>query len=179
MALTELSDDQYVMPVTGTHIWYYFICKREVWLMLHNIAPDQEDENIDLGRFISEHTYQRNKQETMIGNIKIDRVRREDGQLIIGEVKKSSRYIESARYQLLFYLQTLKKMGIDARGELLFPNEKKREEIVLSVEAEKRLEEAIEDIRKIARLPVPPPPRKINFCKNCAYREYCWAEENE
>jgi len=109
--LSNLSDDRYVMPVTGTHIWYYFICKREVWLMVHQIAPDQEDENIDLGRFINEHTYQRNKQEITIGNIKVDRIRREDGQLIIGEVKKSSTFLESARYQLLHYLRTLKETG--------------------------------------------------------------------
>jgi CRISPR-associated exonuclease Cas4 len=167
------------MDVTGTHIWYYFICKREVWLMIHNIAPDQEDENVDLGRFINEHTYQRNKQEILIGNIKVDRIRREDGQLVIGEVKKSSRYIESARYQLLFYLQTLKKMGIQAQGELLFPEEKKKETVILTESAEQELSAAEEDIRKIARLPVPPPPTKIGFCRSCAYREYCWAEENE
>lgn len=28
------------MEVTGTLIWYYYICKREVWLMFHQIAPD-------------------------------------------------------------------------------------------------------------------------------------------
>lgn len=166
----------YTMDVTGTHIWYYFICKREVWLIIHNIAADQEDENMDIGRFINEHTFQRNKQEVLLGNIKVDRIRREDGQLVIGEVKKSSRFIESARYQLLYYLQTLKKMGIDARGELLFPEEKKKETVELTVSTEQELNEAVEEIRKIARQPVPPPPVKIGFCRNCAYREYCWAE---
>ncbi|AXF58011.1 CRISPR-associated protein Cas4 [Salicibibacter kimchii] len=164
------------MDVTGTHIWYYFICKREVWLLIHNIAADQDDENIDLGRFINEHTYKRNKREILIGNIKVDRVRKEGDQLIIGEVKKSSRYLESARYQLLFYLQTLRKMGINASGELLFPEEKKTETINLDNESDQRLNAAVEDIRKIARQPIPPAPKKINFCQKCAYREYCWAE---
>ncbi|UFJ39856.1 CRISPR-associated protein Cas4 [Brevibacillus humidisoli] len=164
------------MDVTGTHIWYYFICKREVWLIAHNIAADQDDENMDIGRFINEQTYQRNKQEVLIGNIKVDRVRREDGQLVIGEVKKSSRYLESSRYQLLYYLQTLKKMGIVARGELLFPEEKRRETVELTSEAERQLDRAVEEIRIIARHPVPPLPEKISFCRNCAYREYCWAE---
>lgn len=172
-------DDRYVMPITGTHIWYYYICKREVWLMIHQIAPDQEDENVDLGRFINEHTYQRNKQEVAIGSIKVDRIRREDGQLIIGEVKKSSAFLESARYQLLYYLRTLKEMGIRAQGELLFPEEKKRETVILTDQTEKELDAAIADIRRIARMPVAPKPVKIGFCRRCAYREYCWAEEGE
>lgn len=166
----------YIMDVTGTHIWYYFICKREVWLIIHNIAADQDDESLDLGRFINEHTYQRNKKEILIGNIMVDRVRKEGEQLIIGEVKKSSSYIKSARYQLLYYLQTLRKMGIDARGELLFPKERKKEDVYLTDEADQQLREAVEDIRLIAKSPVPPVPKKITYCRKCAYREYCWAE---
>lgn len=174
-----MNQNQYLMPVTGTHIWYYYICKREVWLMIHQIAPDQDDDNVDLGRFINEHSYQRNKQEVLIGNIKVDRVRREDGKLIIGEVKKSSRFKESARYQLLYYLCTLKEMGIEAQGELLFPEEKKKETVILTEEDEEQLEIAVADIRRIARRLVAPKPIKINFCRRCAYREYCWAEEGE
>lgn len=167
---------EYVMEINGTHIWYYFICKREVWLIIHNIAADQDDENLDIGRFLNEHTYQRNKREVRIGNIVVDRIRKEDGQLVIGEVKKSSRYLESAKYQLLFYLQKLRAMGIEARGEILFPEEKKKVPVQLTTEDEQKLAEAEEHIRRIARETVPPPPIKIGFCRRCAYREYCWAE---
>lgn len=166
----------YVMEVTGTHIWYYFICRREVWLIIHNIAADQEDENMDIGRFLNEHTYTRNKKEVMIGNIKVDRIRHEDNELYVGEVKKSSRYLKSARFQLLYYLDTIRKLGIEAKGELLFPEERKKETVEWTPETGEELNRAIEDIRKIARLPTPPPPEKISFCRKCAYREYCWAE---
>ncbi|MED1419945.1 MULTISPECIES: CRISPR-associated protein Cas4 [Bacillus] len=166
----------FTLDVTGTHIWYFFICHRELWLIIHQIAADQDDENLDIGRFISEHRYQNNKKEVVIGNIKVDRVRMHGQQLIIGEVKKSSRFKESARYQLLFYLDTLKQMGIEAKGELLFPEERRREVVEWTPEAKEKLDEAIRDIRLIASQPVPPPPKKINFCRKCAYREYCWAE---
>src|SRR5690606_39102724 len=156
--------DTYKMPVTGTLIWYYFICKREVWLMVHQITADQDDENLDLGRFISENRYQRIRKEFSIGNIVIDRIRKENGELMIGEVKKSSRFIESARYQLLYYLDTLRQMGIEAQGELLFPEERRKEEVKWTPEAKQKLDEAVADIRQIARLPVPPPPKKITFC---------------
>src|SRR5690606_20574408 len=98
-------------------------------------------------------------------SIKVDRVRRENGgQLIIGEVKKSSRFMESSRYQLLYYLRTLKEMGVQAKGELLFPEEKKKEIVILTEKEEKELDEAVADIRRIARLPVAPEPVKIQFC---------------
>jgi CRISPR-associated exonuclease Cas4 len=168
---------EYEMPVTGTDIWYYYICPREVWMMKHQIAPDQEDEALDIGRFISETYYQRNKKEISIGNIVVDRIRKEDGQLVIGEVKKSSRYLKSAKMQLLYYLDTLREMGIDAKGELLFPEERKKETVEWTEEAKQELKQAVADIRRIARMPVPPSPKKISFCAKCAYREYCWAEE--
>lgn len=164
------------MPVTGTDIWYYFICKRESWLMAHSIAPDEEDENVDIGRFIHEYRYGREKKEVAVDSIKMDRVKKVNGELVVQEIKKSSKFLESARFQLLYYLQTLKKMGIDARGELLFPEEKKKEIVELTAGAEERLDAAVEEIRKIARHPTPPEPKKINFCGKCAYREYCWAE---
>ncbi|WP_276704814.1 CRISPR-associated protein Cas4 [Caldibacillus debilis] len=167
----------YVMDVNGTLIWYYFICKREVWLMIHQIAPDQEDDNLEIGRFLSETTYSRQKKEMVIGNIVIDRIRRTGNTIVIGEVKKSSKYEKSAYYQLLFYLDTLRKMGIDAKGELLFPAEKKKLTVEWTEEGSNMLKEVADDIRKIARLPVPPEPKKIAFCKSCAYREYCFAEE--
>ncbi|AUI36570.1 CRISPR-associated protein Cas4 [Geobacillus sp. FSL K6-0789] len=168
---------EYEMPVTGTDIWYYYICPREVWLMKHQIAPDQEDEALELGRFLSETYYQRDKKELSIGHIVIDRIRQEEGELIIGEVKKSSSYSQSARMQLLYYLDTLKRAGIEAKGELLFPKERKKERIEWTEKARSELERAVADIRRIARMPVPPPPKKISFCGKCAYREYCWAEE--
>lgn len=166
----------YTMPVTGTDIWYYFICKRESWLMMHHIAPDEEDENIDIGRFIHEYRYGREKKEVDAEHIKMDRLKKVGDELVIQEIKKSSRFLESARFQLLFYLDTLKQMGIEAKGELSFPEERKSETVEWTEEAKGRLDEAVEDIRRIARMLVPPEPEKINFCRKCAYREYCWAE---
>lgn len=37
--------------MTGVYIWYYNICKRQVWLMAHNILPDENDDNIVLADF--------------------------------------------------------------------------------------------------------------------------------
>lgn len=145
--------------------------------MMRKIAPDQEDENVDIGRFLHEYYSKRGKEEVDIGSGKIDRVKKVGGKLIVQEIKKSSRYKESSYFQLLFYLHQLKEMGIYATGELLFTEEKTREIVELTEGNEQKLLAAIEDIQTYAKLPVPPPLKKIKFCHKCAYREYCWAGE--
>ncbi|BBB93529.1 CRISPR-associated protein Cas4 [Methylomusa anaerophila] len=160
--------------IGGTLIWYYYVCPREAWLMGHNIVPDQENDNVAVGRYIAENSYQREKKEIVVGGSKIDVIHSEDGQMVIGEVKKSSKYRQSARMQLAFYLSELKERGITARGELRFPKEKVREEVVLDAGTEAELDKAKREILRILYLETSPLPKKISFCKNCAYAEYCW-----
>jgi len=162
------------IPVTGTLVWYYYICHREVWLMAHEIEPERENPFLELGRLIHEESYQRDKKEFKTDGMKIDLVRREKGRLVVGEVKKSSRFLESAEMQLAYYLWRLDQMGVEAKGELLIPKERKRIPVELSDDLRCKLEEAIEDIKRIAALESPPPPHRIPFCRNCAYREFCW-----
>lgn len=161
--------------ITGTLIWYYFICQREVWLMSRQIVADQSDENMDWGRFLHEHSYSRDKKEIAWESIKIDALSNVKGQLVVAEVKKTSSYLTSAKMQVIFYLYNLKKAGVDAVGELRFPEEKRREAVVLDDAAEKKLMEAVQNIRRIIARESPPLPEKIKFCGKCAYREFCWA----
>ena len=161
--------------VNGTLVWYYTICKREVWLISHGIAPDQDDSNIDIGRYTHENSYKREKKEISLGNVKFDILSEKDGYMMIGEVKKSSKSLESAKMQLAYYLLELKRNNIDAIGVLMFPKEKKREEIILTDEMIVDLETIEKEIIKICCEKEPDPPKKINFCKNCAYAEFCWS----
>lgn len=163
------------VSVNGTLIWYYYICPREVWLMVRHITPDESDDNIQWGRYLHEHSYEREKKEIKIGNIKLDLLQKEDGRIIIGEVKKSSKYLESARMQLLFYLSELKKIGINAEGKLIFPEEKKTIDVHLDESAEEELQRACANILELIAHPLPPPASKSHWCTNCAYAEFCWA----
>lgn len=90
-------------------------------------------------------------------------------------MKKSSRYARSAKMQLAFYLWELKQRGIVARGELLFPKEKKKEEVILTDSLEEELFCALKQIERILGLDKPPQVKKIALCRNCAYKELCWA----
>ena len=159
--------------INGTLMWYYYICKREVWLIGHAIEPEQNNDFIALGRHIHDIFYQRDKKEILIdGIIKIDVMRQGT---IIGEIKKSSKYLESARMQLAFYLYYLKReKGVILKGKLLIPQEREKIDIELTPELESEIEKAIEGINSILALPKPPKPVRIPYCRHCGYREMCW-----
>lgn len=161
--------------VTGTLIWYYYICKREVWLMAHQLVADQDNENMRIGKIIGENSYKRDKKELDLGNAKLDLIRTENGELVVGEVKKSSRFTDSATKQLLFYLLQLREMGIKARGELMIPEEKQKIEVYLDEKNEIEIKSAVKDIELIVSKELPPEPVKNKYCRNCAFSEFCWA----
>lgn len=163
------------LNVTGTFIWYYYICHRQVWLMSRRIVPEQDDPNIEIGRFIHEMSYPRHKKEINLGHIKIDIVMKGKDGFVVAEVKKTSKFITSARMQLAYYLIELEKLGLYTSGELRFPEEKRVEKIELTSQLRQELEEAVRDILRIAYLEKPPQPKKINFCRKCAYAEFCWS----
>jgi CRISPR-associated exonuclease Cas4 len=160
--------------INGTLIWYYFICKREVWLIAHSIEADQENEFIALGYHIHEIFYQRKKKEIFIDNtIKIDIL---PDDTLIGEIKKSSKSLNSAKMQLAFYLYYLKHIkGVIKKGVLLIPEEKRKIEIELTPDLELEIEKAIKEILGIIKLDLPPKPIKTDHCKSCGYKELCWS----
>ncbi len=159
--------------IGGTLIWYYYICKREVWLIGHGIEPDQENDYILLGKHIHEIFYQSRKKELGIDNvIKIDVL---PGRMVIGEIKKSSKYLKSAKMQVAFYLYYMKReKGIDMQGLLLIPEERKKVKVLLTPEVEGEIEEAIRNIEKILESERPPTAVRIPYCKRCAYKDMCW-----
>ena len=166
--------------ITGTLVWYAMICDREVWLMAHELEPDRDDARLEWGRFLSEITYPHSrKREVNLPGMKLDIVERQGTRLIVGEIKASSRFIEAARMQVLFYLWRLREMGVEAEGELRFPEERRRLPVRLDQEGEQALREVMARIETIVAQPLPPPPKRIAYCRACAYREFCWSDEPE
>jgi len=161
--------------ITGTYIWYYFICKREVWLLSRGITADQENTNVEIGRYLHEHSYERDRKEIEFAGMKFDVVKRDEGQLVIGEIKKTSKNLKSARMQLLHYLDELEKAGVRANGLLLIPKEKMREEVILNQAAKESLKQVRDDIWRIVCMDKPPEAVKCPYCNSCAYSEMCWA----
>jgi len=163
------------LHVTGTLVWYYYVCQRQVWLMAHQINPDEDDPNLAYGRFLHEVAYERERKETSVGNSKFDIIEQRDGTIVVSEMKKSSRHEKSATMQLLFYLKELHDRGVEAKGELRFPEERRRKPVVLTDEALLEIERAEASIIELIKRERPPLPEKTKWCTNCAYAEFCWS----
>ncbi len=161
--------------VSGTYVWYYMVCKREVWLMSRAIVPDERHQSVDIGRFVHINVYAREKKEVEYGGMKFDLFKSKGGSVIIGEIKKSSRHMESAKMQLLFYLYELEKAGVHATGQLLVPEERLRVDVILDEESREKIISITDEITSLVETSLPPPPEKCPFCNSCAYAELCWA----
>jgi CRISPR-associated exonuclease Cas4 len=163
------------MYLTGNLVNAYYICKRKFWLYARQFNPDPETDLLLLGRIISERSYQREKKEILFEGGKIDLVKRDGQDVIICEIKKSSKGLKAAMMQLAFYFKKLKEKGVYAKGEILIPEEKKKVPFELTQELEDELENGIKDMQQIMVNNNPPPVLKTNFCKNCAFFEFCFA----
>ena len=162
-------------PLTGTLVWYYTICPRECWLMAHQIEPERDNDLLAQGRLNTEAHYgRREKEVTLPGGVRVDQVRREKGQLILSEVKKSSKFLPAAKLQLAYYLWVLEQEGVEATGEVLVPDERKREAVSLT-EMRDTLLEVMEKVGTLTAEPKPPKAEWLHFCKTCAYAEFCWS----
>lgn len=161
--------------IVGSLVQAYLICPRQAWLMSRQICPDEDNVYLQLGRMIGEQSFGRERKEVRLEHLCIDIVRRGGRDLVIGEVKKSSRAREAALMQLAFYLYELREMGIEAEGELLFPEERRRERIVLDEGLRQQVEELKARLLALISEEHAPLPEKTRFCSKCAYAEFCWA----
>jgi CRISPR-associated exonuclease Cas4 len=163
-----------LVKINGTMINYYSICQRSVWYLIHVLEAAQDHPFLEIGRFITQESYTRSKKEVVFENLKIDLVKKENNDVVVAEIKKSSKAKKSAQLQLAYYLYRLKEIGLIAQGELLFPKEKKREKVLLTKELESTLQAVLLDIEEISKREKPPDLKKITYCRNCAYRDFCW-----
>lgn len=161
------------MSLSGTHIEYYFFCKRQLWLFSHQLNREHESDLVKMGHIIHDESYEREKKEIRIGeNLVLDFA---DVQArVIHEVKKSNKMEKAHEWQLKYYLYCLRERGIDDfTGELNYPKLRKTVKVELTDADIGRLNEVMADIEKINNGPAPQPV-KIKPCLKCAYYEYCF-----
>lgn len=162
------------VKINGHLIQAMMICQRQVWHLSRSISSDPSNEHMVLGRLIDENSYTRERHQVAFGDNKFDFIQSEGDRVIVCEVKKSSRAEASARLQLAHYLYELEKMGIEASGVLMFPKEKKRVSIELTMETKNELDGIYKEIKTLTELGNPPPAKSGKYCPKCSYAEYCW-----
>ncbi|MEN1969266.1 CRISPR-associated protein Cas4 [Lentibacillus sp. N15] len=162
--------------VSGVHIQYYFVCHRKLWLYSKNIQLEEGHERVQAGKLLHNRSYKNSdKKELAVDNIKIDAI---DGEYV-REVKVTSSMTKADRWQLLFYLYELKKRGLNKKGLISYTKEKRTEEVLLTEDDEKKLNEVIERIYEIMEKPYPPGVINAPLCTKCAYYDFCYAEEGD
>src|SRR5215208_6401122 len=111
--------------------------------MAHQMEPEREFELLAEGRLNQEAHYKRATKELSLPGMRLDQVRRDGDRLIVSEVKKSSRFLPATRLQLGYYLWRLAKEEIEASGEILVPEERKREPVELTPELRAEVESLV------------------------------------
>ena len=158
--------------ITGVMVQYFKVCKRELWFYINQINMNYDNDDIEIGKLIHENSYKREKKEIRLENLVFDFVKNKN-EIEIYEIKKSSKLTIGGSYQLYFYLWTLKKSNINAKGYLVYPKEKKKKLIELNNEIINELNEITQDIIDIAKQKKPPKPINKPYCKKCTYYELC------
>ena len=158
--------------ITGVMVQYYVTCKRELWFYCNQINMNYDNDDISIGKLIHEKSYSRENKEVRVDNLVFDYVKK-DGCLSIFEVKKSSKLTIGAEYQLYFYLYTMSRFVSEVNGVLVYPKEKKKEELKLDDEKIKEIESILEGILHISALEKPPIAKNKNYCKKCSFYELC------
>lgn len=161
------------LKTTGVKINYLHVCERKLWLFDRGIGMEQTSDKVLLGKLLGEYSYPReDTRDVMIDNlIRIDILDDET----IREVKYSNRLAEADRAQLLYYLYYLKRLGMEKKGIINYPKMRRREEVVLTPEAERMIEDDLRKIKEITSSDRPPALRRKPYCRKCAYYEFCWA----
>lgn len=177
------------MNITATHINYYSICKRKLWLFANGINMEHTSDIVAEGKLIHETSYpQRAERYTEIelsfplGNDmlfgKIDFY--DADKRVIHEIKKSDKMEEAHEWQVKFYIWLLKLNGInDVKGTIEYPKLRDTKIVALSVQDIEYLEASVKYIVKIVSDEYCPERIQKKFCKSCAYFDFCYVEEAE
>lgn len=160
------------LKTNGIKVNYLYVCERKLWLFDRGIQMESTSDKVLMGKLVAEYSYPKeHAKEVLIDNlISIDIVGKEE----LREVKYSNRLARAHRIQLLYYLYYLKQMGIERRGVINYPRVRKREEVVLTPEAEREVERALTRVQEILKFDKPPRSHRNPYCSKCAYYEFCY-----
>ena len=165
--------------LTATHINYYHICKRKLWLFSNGIQMEHTSDAVTEGKLIGEHSYLQRADryvEVQIDSIKIDFYDAKNK--VVHEIKKSDKMEKAHEAQVKYYLYKLKQHGIEvATGILEYPKIRHTAQVILDeqdIVAIQSWEKAIEAIIGSEDI-----PHKIDkpICKRCSYYDFCYVNE--
>ena len=167
------------MNIIATHINYYMVCKRKLWLFSNGISMEHTSDVVAEGKLIHETTYPQRAErysELEIDGSVIDFYDAKNK--IIHEIKKSDKMEKAHEWQVKYYIWLLKKNGINGvTGIIEYPKLRETTKVELSDEDVVYLEKTVSDIAQIVESEDCPSRTEAKICKNCSYYEFCYVSE--
>lgn len=167
------------MNLTATHINYYHICHRKLWLFANGIQMEHTSETVAEGKLIGETSYPERAEkytEIEIDGIKIDFY--DAKSKVVHEVKKSNKVEQAHIAQVKYYIFKLRQQGIEGvSGIIEYPKLREREVVILTPEDIEQIKDWEISIRNLIQSEACPPLLNKPICKKCSYYEFCYVEE--
>lgn len=176
------------MNLTATHINYYIICPRKLWLFANGINMEHTSDTVYDGKLLHETSYPQRAEKYSEVELsvhwqdidltgKVDFYDRKDK--VIHETKRSNKVEDAHKWQVKFYIWLFELDGISGvTGKLEYPTLRLTTEVSLSDAERKLLEEIVPKIQQTIQGEKCPPAINNKICKNCSYYEFCYVGEN-
>lgn len=175
------------MQLTATHINYYHVCYRKLWLFSNGIRMEHTGDTVYDGKLLHETSYpQRAERYSEIElsatwnsihlSGKIDFYDARDK--VVHETKRSDKAEKAHEWQVKYYIWLLELNGIDGACAILeYPRLRKTDEIWLSETDRAYLQEVAGKIMLLVDQECCPPLLNSKICKSCSYYDFCYSGE--
>jgi CRISPR-associated exonuclease Cas4 len=164
------------MTITATHINYYHICHRKLWLFANGINMEHTSDIVTEGKLIGETSYTDRAAkytELQLDGVKIDYYDAKNK--VVHEIKKSDKMEAAHEAQVKYYLYKLKQHGVEgATGILEYPTIRHTSQIELTDEDILDIQKWEVDILAIISKEEMPGVIDKPVCKRCSYFEFCY-----
>ena len=168
------------MNIIATHINYYFVCKRKLWLFANGINMEHSSDLVYEGKLIHETSYPQRPvpyDELEIDGIKIDFY--DANNKIIHEIKKSDKVENAHEWQVKYYIYVLEQNGIEGvSGILEYPALRHTSKIEITEEDKQYIQKIKQEIKQLIEGDQCPSIINSKICKNCSYYEFCYVKED-
>lgn len=175
------------MTLTATHINYYNMCKRKLWLFSNGVNMEHTSDTVYDGKMLHETSYpQRNEKHSelsieaeyeaidLFGKIDFYDAR----QKIIHETKRSDKVEKAHEWQVKFYLWLLKLNGVEGATAILeYPLLRHTDHLELQQGDIDHLKKMIIEIKQLKESENCPQVINAKICKSCSYYELCYVGE--
>lgn len=158
----------------GTQVAYYVVCKRKLWLFSKGVGFEHLSEKVAMGKLLDQESFKRENKEYFDENINIDFLKTREG-VVVHEIKYSDALEDAHFMQVKYYIYYLRLKGVNvSHGVIHYPKSRRLKKVEFLQKDYEEINQIINMMDKVLSLKTPPPVEKKNYCKNCAYFEFCY-----